>query len=192
MRPPARDDLRGTGRISSGAVGPAEGDQQHRRRPRRSSRDRTARARCRPARGVLDRRLRQDAVAEVEDVAGPAGRAAEDRPSRAARISPGGARSTAGSRLPCTATSWPEPPPTPASRSTRQSRPITSPPAARIEGRSAAVPVPKWMTGAPGVSAADERARVRQHERAVVVGRQHADPASRRAARPRRRRRSGR
>src|SRR5205809_276128 len=68
------------------------------------------------------------------------------------RMYGGLARSTAGSRFPCTATSWPTLAQA-ASRSTRQSSPITSPPAERRSGSSAAVPGPKWMTGAPGVSA---------------------------------------
>ena len=39
------------------------------------------------------------------------------------------------------------------------------------------MPVPKWITGTPGVSAAIERPHVRQHVRAVVGGREAADPA---------------
>src|SRR5205807_1180709 len=54
------------------------------------------------------------------------------------RMYGGLAKSTAGSRFPCTATSWPTLAQA-ASRSTRQSSPITSPPAARRSGRRAAL-----------------------------------------------------
>src|SRR5262245_1788327 len=66
------------------------------------------------------------------------------------RISTGLASRTAGSRFPWTATSYPSRSHA-APISTRQSSPITSPPAAFIRRRSPGVAVPKWMTGTPGV-----------------------------------------
>src|SRR5207247_411869 len=78
---------------------------------------------------------------------------ARARTSRAAASTRShGPSSTAGSRLPWT----PRPSPTsaqPRSSGTRQSRPITSPPARAIEPSSAAVPVPKWIVGAPSTAA---------------------------------------
>src|SRR5262249_35214126 len=68
------------------------------------------------------------------------------------RMYEGFAISTTGSRLPWTATSWPTAAQA-VSSSTRQSRPITWPPASRMSRSSVAVPVPKWMTGTPGVMA---------------------------------------
>src|SRR5215471_1328960 len=82
----------------------------------------------------------------------PGRRAAASRICRAAvRISAGFESSTAGSRLPCTATSGPRRSQA-APSSTRQSRPMTSPPASRIKGNRVAVPTPKWMIGVPGAS----------------------------------------
>src|SRR5262249_17224076 len=68
----------------------------------------------------------------------------------AVRISPKLESSTAGSRLPCPATSCPSRSHV-APSSTRQSSPRTSPPASRISGSKLAVPTPKWITGVPGV-----------------------------------------
>ena len=140
---------------------------------------------------VVDGRLRVDAVAEVEDVAGAAAGAVEDRlhaladrRGRREQRRPGRdcpARRRRGRRRA-----------QPRSRSTRQSRPITSPPASRMSGSSVAVPVPKWITGVPGVQRADHRARVRQHERRGSRRARARRPRSRRAARPGRRPRSGR
>ena len=55
---------------------------------------------------IIDRRLLQNAVAEVEDVAGAAGGLVEDFGGAAADFGVVGKR-TPGSRLPCTARSWP-------------------------------------------------------------------------------------
>ena len=52
------------------------------------------------------------------------------------------AKRLTGSRLPCTATSWPTSS-QPAARSIRQSSPWTSPPASRCSGYSAGLPVRK-------------------------------------------------
>src|SRR5205807_7883452 len=63
-------------------------------------------------------------------------------------ISCSGAKSTTGSRFPCTALSWPAAA-QPSSRATRQSSPTTSQPALAISGSSVEAPVPKWMRGTP-------------------------------------------
>src|SRR5216684_3113568 len=63
-------------------------------------------------------------------------------PCVARRMAPALDRSTAGSRLPCTAMSWPSRSQVGPS-STRQSSPRTSPPASLIKGRRPAVPTPK-------------------------------------------------
>jgi hypothetical protein len=54
---------------------------------------------------------------------------------------------------------------------------MTSPPAARWHSRSPPVPVPKWMTGVPGVTPAMSARMCGQHVAPVVVGRERADPA---------------
>ena len=105
---------------------------------------------------VVDGGVRQDAVAEVEDVAGPAGGLVEDAPGlaldlvagartgRPGRGSPGRRRlARAGPRL--------------GRRSTRQSRPMTLPPASRWSSSSEPVSVPKWIDGTDGVELAKSR-----------------------------------
>ena len=64
-----------------------------------------------------------------------------------------------------------------ASRSMRQSTPMTSPPASRMRGEQAAGAGAEVDHRHAGADARERRARVRQHEGAVVVGRQTADPA---------------
>ena len=174
-----RMTLSRNGRISSGAGRVRRRRSAGRRRSTPSRAARRADSSCTASTQrahVIDRRRRQDAVTEVEDVPRSAGRLAEDARRRALRISGIGASSAIGSRLPCTATSWPRRAHA-ASRSTRQSRPMTSPPASRRHSSRPAVPVPKWITGTPGRDRRDQRAHVRQHVRAVVGGREAADPA---------------
>ena len=131
----------------------------------------------------------QDAVAEVEDVARPAGGLAEDR----RRAAPGGAPSRrAGARVEV-ALDCRDPADPSASRPrarSRQSSPMTSPPASAIASSSAAVPVPKWIDG--HVRSASRR-RCRRTCGATDVrsrrGAERADPAVEELERPARRRR---
>ena len=136
----------------------------------------------------------QHAVAQVEDVAvaAPGALAAPARPC--ARPTSHGASSTAGSRLPCTATLAEPPTRCHASSSgVRQSMPITSPPASRISGSSSPVPTPKWITGTSrSVSAVEQPAHVRQHAACGSRRRRARRPTSRTPAAPARRRRPGR
>ena len=97
---------------------------------------------------VIDRRFRQHAMSQVENMAGTSVGAAQNI-GDTAPISFGDANRATGSRLPCTATSCPTVA-QPSSRFIRQSRPITSPPAARICFSNPAVPVLKLITGTPG------------------------------------------
>ena len=114
-------------------------------------------------------------MAEVEDVAGAI---AGQRRIRCAarRISSRSDKSTAGSRLPCTARRG-RPCRQASSSSIRQSMPITCPPASASSGNSAGLPVAKLITGTPGVMPSMIALHVRQHVAAIVVGRQAADPA---------------
>ena len=80
---------------------------------------------------MVDGRLGQDAVAEVEDVAGPAAGLLEDAPSLPLDLGRTAKRTT-GSRLPWTATCEPRRLQA-RSRSTRQSRPMTVPPGVALE-----------------------------------------------------------
>ena len=94
--------------------------------------------------------------------------------SAAASTRSHGPRSTAGSRLPCTARSSPTTS-QPQSSGSRQSSPITSPPArASARSSSSVAPVPKWIVGAS--TAARIRAGVRRDELVVVRGRERPDP----------------
>ena len=141
------------GRMSSGRSGPPKAISSTESTPviARTARGRCRRARCTCSTGVSLwmpwPRLKTwpgPARRRVEDLAGPRGG------SRARSAS-----STAGSRLPCTATSWP---------SRAHVGPELHAPvepdhvAARLLHRAAAappVPVPKWMTGTPGAQRAD-------------------------------------
>ena len=140
---------------------------------------------------VLRRRLRQHAVAEVEDVAGAAGglfenvgraaaefgRVGQAAPSGRDCLGPRGrGRSFARRRR--------------AARANR--RRSRAAPASASSGKSCGLPVAKLITGTPGVMPRDHLLHVRQHERAIVVRRRGSRPNCRRVARPARRRRSGR
>ena len=116
----------------------------------------------------------QHAVAEVEDVARPAAGAARARRAPPPRRAPTGRAARAGSRFPWTPRSSPTSA-QPSSSGMRQSRPITSPPAAAIAGSSVAVPVPKWIVGTSTRSGEDPR-RPRRDELVVVGRRERADP----------------
>ena len=100
------------------------------------------------AKAAQQRRIgaREDAVAEVEDVAGtPAGRL-EDGVGRTLNAVPRteeqrGIEVAPGRRGPIRLCSQPSP------SGMRQSRPMTSPPAAAIDSSRCDVPVPKWIVG---------------------------------------------
>ena len=125
---------------------------------------------------VLDRRRRQDAVAEIEDVAGPSAGAAQhvvgrgeqaiERAEQQRRIEVAlDARGRGRSRAQA------------SSSGIRQSTPMTSPPASRSSARIAAVPTPKWIVGTPSPRArrrcaACAAARTRGSRRAF----ERADP----------------
>ncbi len=89
---------------------------------------------------------REDAVAEVEDVTGPAAGAGEDveggRLDPLPRAEQDGRVEVALHRV-----APGRPAIQPPSSGTRQSRPIASPPAAAIAPSRCAVPVPKWIVG---------------------------------------------
>jgi hypothetical protein len=90
---------------------------------------------------VFHRRLRQHAVAQVEDVAGAAGGLREHVERAAAdRLAIGEQHRRL--EVPCTARSWPTIR-QPSARPIRQSMPITDPPASRNSGRRAGLPVVK-------------------------------------------------
>ena len=91
-------------------------------------------------------------------------------------ISSSGANRTTGSRFPWTATPGPSRSQASAS-STRQSRPMTSPPASRWSSSSEPVSVPKWIDGDARVERREEPRHVRLDEPPVVVGPEVADPA---------------
>ena len=126
--------------------------------------------------GVVDRRLLQHAVAEVEDVAGAAGGLVEDVDRRGGGVRLCRPSRAIGSRLPWIARSWPIICQASSSR-TRQSTPITAAPASASSGKSCGLPVAKLITGTPGVMPRDDLLDVRQHELAIVVGAEAADPA---------------
>jgi hypothetical protein len=94
---------------------------------------------------VLEGRLWQDAVAEVEHVA-VAPRCAFETSTAPPSTASHDAVQIAGSRLPWIARSAPM-----RSRArssgTRQSIPIASPPASRMSVSSSPVPTPKWIDG---------------------------------------------
>ena len=89
---------------------------------------------------------RQDAVAEVEDVAGAAARAGEDV-ERGRLDRSHGPRSDGRVEVALHRPLGADGQPAARRAATRQSRPIASPPAAAIEPSRCVVPVPKWIVG---------------------------------------------
>ena len=129
--PARRDDLEERADVL-GSLGSSERDQQH--RVDAGHRDGQLVHDVDERDDVVHRRLLVDAVAEIEDVAGPPGHRVEDLPAPRGGSRPcsTGARRGRG---------CPAPPrrgrgaPTSGPISTRQSRPITSPPASFISGK---------------------------------------------------------
>ena len=106
--------------------------------------------------------LGQDAPAQVEHVAGPAGVGVEHGAGGARPRCPTGARHTVGSRLPCTATSGPRRARA-RSSGTRQSTPTTSAPAScmqlqQLAGAHAEVDAGHAQVGQPGTAPCGWRA----------------------------------
>ena len=124
---------------------------------------------------VLDRRRRQDAVTEIEDVPRTAADASEDvcPPDRSMRA--GGPSSNVGSRLPCTPRSKPIcPTPRRSARASRR-RSRRRPPHAAPRASS---PCPyRNESSAPGCATdVEDLLRVGQRELAIVGGAQRPDP----------------
>ena len=98
---------------------------------------------------MIYRRFRQHAMAQIENMSGPAAGALEHVDDPAPDLF-GRCKQSHWIEIAWTATSCPTVA-QPSSRFTRQSKPITSPPAAPISLSNPAVPVLKLMTGTPGV-----------------------------------------
>ena len=114
------------------------------------------------------------AVAEVEDVARTAVGLREDR-RRPPRISAGGAKQRRRVEVPLDRDVVADPPPGLAS-STRQSSPITSPPASRERLQQGRRPGPEVDHGHARRERLQDGAGVRQDERAIVVRPERAHP----------------